>query len=81
MIIADHNKISRLLLNLTEAKAEEKRQAAALVTADAALKAQQETWRQANEALNVHQSALDTYLRDSTTEAAKRIVGEPESGE
>lgn len=73
----DNEKLNRLLLNLTEAKAAERVEAAKLVDTSNAHKAQEVKWKNTNEVINVHQKALDDFIRDQTIAEAKRLNGEP----
>jgi hypothetical protein len=72
----DRDKLDRLLLNLAEAKAVERREAEKLVASEAAHKQQQATWREANEAVNVHQKAIDEFVRTETIREADEINSE-----
>lgn len=73
----DMKKLRRLMANLSDAKVEEKVQAASLVDASNALKAQEAVWKTSNESLNMHQKALDDFIREQTKVAE---VTEPEAG-
>jgi hypothetical protein len=59
------------MLALTEAKTNEKREAAKLVVTSEANKQQGAIWHQANEGLNAAKKALDDYVRDETERGAK----------
>ena len=64
-------RLETLMLALTEAKTNEKREAAKLVTISEARKQQDAIWLQANDGLNAAQKALDDYVRDETERGAK----------
>lgn len=69
--MTDMNRLEKLVLALSEAKTNEKREAAKLVVVGEALKQQQENWSVANKGLEAAKKAIDEYLLETTERTAK----------
>lgn len=69
--MTDMNRLEKLILALSEAKTNEKREAAKLVVVTAALKEQENIWQTANSGINAAKKALDDYLLETTERTAK----------
>lgn len=78
--MTDMKRLEKLVLALSEAKTNEKREAAKLVVVGEAAKQQGEIWSSANEGLNAAKKALDEYLLETTERTAKaNLVAEEEA--
>lgn len=71
-----NKRLEGLIVALTEAKSVELREARALVDTAAAHKAQEATWKAANEGINVAQKALDAFISEETKRDAKELDDE-----
>lgn len=77
----DMTRLEKLMLALSEAKTNEKREAAKLLVVSEAQKEQQEIWRIANAGIEAAKNAIDNYVRDETERTAKsNIAAEREAG-